>query len=110
MLDIYFRDPVIDPLLDNRAIAAAMVRVEIALAHATAEAGLTDPAHARDIETGLEGFVTDTDGLMQCVFDTGTPVSNLVKQSAPRSPKRVLPKPPPRCIGAALRRISSIPP
>jgi 3-carboxy-cis,cis-muconate cycloisomerase len=77
-------DPEIEALLADAAQVAAMVRFEVALAHAEAEAGLISAEAAATIASGLSGFEPDWDELAIGMARDGVVVPALLGQMRPR--------------------------
>jgi len=73
-------DPEIETLLADAAQVAAMVKFELALAQAEAEAGLIGVEAAAAITAGLAGFEPDWDDLAQGMARDGVVVPALVAQ------------------------------
>lgn len=69
-----------EALLDDAAQLAAMLRFELALAEAEADAGLISPEAAGAIAQGLAGFVPDWDDLTAGMARDGVVVPALVAQ------------------------------
>ena len=73
-------DPEIEALLGDAAQVAAMVRFEVALAQAEADAGLISAEAASAIEAGLAGFAPDWDDLAAGMARDGVVVPALLAQ------------------------------
>jgi 3-carboxy-cis,cis-muconate cycloisomerase len=65
--------------LDDAAWVAALVAVEVALAHAAAAHGLVPVAHAERIEAAAAGLDVDTAALGRAAVEGGNPVIPLVR-------------------------------
>ena len=73
-------DAELDAVMGDVACAAAMVRVERALASVQGRLGVIDGADAERIAAALDGFTPDLDRLRQGTAEAGVPVPALVAQ------------------------------
>lgn len=80
LLDALAGDEEIEALLGDPAQIAAMVRVELALAQAEAEAGMISADAAAAIESSLVGFTPDWDDLAKGMARDGVVIPALVAQ------------------------------
>ncbi|KKC34000.1 3-carboxy-cis,cis-muconate cycloisomerase [Devosia psychrophila] len=80
LLDALTGDLEIETLLDDEAQVAAMIRVEIALAQAEADAGMIGVAAAAAIAAGLAHFAPDWDDLAVGMVRDGVVIPALVAQ------------------------------
>jgi 3-carboxy-cis,cis-muconate cycloisomerase len=79
LLDPLFGADRVNTRLDDTAWVAAMVAVEVALAHAAAEHGLVPTADAERIESAAAALEVDTAALGRAAVEGGNPVIPLVR-------------------------------
>jgi 3-carboxy-cis,cis-muconate cycloisomerase len=80
LLDVMLSDDAVEELLSDDSQLAAMLRVETALAHAGAAAGLISRESAASIEAVLAGFAADWADLADGIARDGVVVPRLVAQ------------------------------
>jgi 3-carboxy-cis,cis-muconate cycloisomerase len=80
LLDPLFGADRVTARLDDAAWVAALVAVEVALAHAAAEHEIIPAAHADAIEAAASGMEIDTAALGRAAVEGGNPVIPLVRQ------------------------------
>jgi 3-carboxy-cis,cis-muconate cycloisomerase len=80
LLDPLFGADRVTARLDDAAWVAALVAVEVALAHAAAEHGIVPTADAEAIEAAAAGMEIDTAALGRASVEGGNPVIPLVRQ------------------------------
>lgn len=80
LLSAFSSDPEIELLLGDDAQLDAYLAFEIALAQASAIAGMIPEQAAQNIETALAGFTVDWDDLKQGMARDGVPIPALIKQ------------------------------